>query len=126
MIDVSDDGRGAVSSLSSSGAGHGLIGMRERVEIYGGELTSGPRPGGGYVVRAVLPVVNTTPRRVAEAPLDGGSDMTIRVVIVDDQALMRDGFSMILDAQPDIEVVGDAANGRLGVELCQRPDPMWC
>ena len=50
--------------------------------------------------------------------------MTIRVAIVDDQALMRDGFSMILDAQPDIEVVGDAANGRLGVELCQhlRPD----
>ena len=49
--------------------------------------------------------------------------MSIRVAIVDDQALMRDGFSMILDAQPDIEVVGDAANGRLGVELCQRTRP---
>ena len=49
--------------------------------------------------------------------------MTIRVAIVDDQALMRDGFSMILDAQPDIEVVGDAENGRLGVELCQRTRP---
>jgi DNA-binding NarL/FixJ family response regulator len=45
------------------------------------------------------------------------------VAIVDDQALMRDGFSMILDAQPDIEVVGDAENGRLGVELCQRTRP---
>jgi hypothetical protein len=32
--------------------------MRERVEIYGGELSSGPRAGGGFVVRAVLPVVN--------------------------------------------------------------------
>ena len=49
--------------------------------------------------------------------------MTIRVAIVDDQALMRDGFSMILDAQPDIEVVGDAADGRLGVELCRRTRP---
>src|SRR6185436_8376121 len=49
--------------------------------------------------------------------------MTIRVAIVDDQALMRDGFSMILDAQPDIEVVGDAENGRLGVELCLRTRP---
>lgn len=47
----------------------------------------------------------------------------IRVAIVDDQALMRDGFSMILDAQPDIDVVGDAENGRLGVELCQRTRP---
>ncbi|MBI4934333.1 MAG: response regulator transcription factor [Actinobacteria bacterium] len=49
--------------------------------------------------------------------------MTIRVAIVDDQALMRDGFTMILDAQPDIEVVGDAENGRLGVELCRRARP---
>jgi DNA-binding NarL/FixJ family response regulator len=49
--------------------------------------------------------------------------MTIRVAIVDDQALMRDGFAMILGAQPDIEVVGDAENGRLGVELCQRTCP---
>src|SRR3954469_2884063 len=49
--------------------------------------------------------------------------MTIRVAIVDDQALMRDGFKMILDAQPDMEVVGDAANGRLGVELCRRTRP---
>jgi DNA-binding NarL/FixJ family response regulator len=49
--------------------------------------------------------------------------MTIRVAIVDDQALMRDGFTMILEAQPDIEVVGDAENGRLGVELCLRTRP---
>ena len=49
--------------------------------------------------------------------------MTIRVAVVDDQALMRDGFTMILDAQPDIDVVGDADNGRAGVELCQRTRP---
>jgi DNA-binding NarL/FixJ family response regulator len=49
--------------------------------------------------------------------------VTIRVAIVDDQALMRDGFTMILDAQPDIEVVGDAENGRAGVELCRRTRP---
>ena len=49
--------------------------------------------------------------------------MTIRVAIVDDQALMRDGFTMILDAQPDIDVVGDAENGRAGVELCHRTRP---
>ncbi len=49
--------------------------------------------------------------------------MTIRVAIVDDQALMRDGFTMILDAQSDLDVVGDAENGRLGVELCRRTRP---
>jgi DNA-binding NarL/FixJ family response regulator len=36
---------------------------------------------------------------------------------------MRDGFTMILDAQPDIDVVGDADNGRTGVELCRRIRP---
>ena len=49
--------------------------------------------------------------------------MTIRVAIVDDQALMRDGFAMILDAQPDIDVVGDAGEGRSGLELCRRTRP---
>ena len=49
--------------------------------------------------------------------------MNIRVAVVDDQALMRDGFTMILDAQPDIDVVGDAENGRTGLELCRRTRP---
>jgi signal transduction histidine kinase len=56
VIEVTDDGRGAASSLTGVGAGNGLIGMRERVDIYGGEFASGPRRGGGYAVRAVLPI----------------------------------------------------------------------
>ena len=46
--------------------------------------------------------------------------MTIRVLIADDQALVRDGFGMILDAQPDIEVVGGAADGREAIEMGPR------
>jgi DNA-binding NarL/FixJ family response regulator len=48
----------------------------------------------------------------------------IRVVLVDDQALLRTGFRMILDAEPDIEVVGEAGDGAAGVEVVaqQRPD----
>jgi DNA-binding NarL/FixJ family response regulator len=49
--------------------------------------------------------------------------MTVRVAVVDDQALMCTGFSMILGAEADIEVVGDADNGRSGVELCRRERP---
>ena len=48
----------------------------------------------------------------------------IRVLIADDQALVRDGFGMILDAQADIEVVGNAADGREAIDRSRelRPD----
>jgi signal transduction histidine kinase len=50
-LDVLDDGRDA----QAPGTGHGLIGMRERAALYGGSLTAGPGPGGGFAVRMVLP-----------------------------------------------------------------------
>jgi signal transduction histidine kinase len=59
VVEVTDDGSGAATTLSAVGSGNGLIGMRERVEIYGGQFTSGPRHGGGYSVRAVLPIVSS-------------------------------------------------------------------
>jgi len=47
----------------------------------------------------------------------------IRIVIADDQALVRGGFRMILDAQPDFGVVGEAADGHEAVELCRSLTP---
>jgi len=47
----------------------------------------------------------------------------IRVAIADDQALVRMGFRMVLEAQPDIEVVGEAADGREAVALARREQP---
>ncbi|MEM8707649.1 MAG: sensor histidine kinase [Actinomycetota bacterium] len=55
QVRVEDDGHGAAASTDRSGAGQGLVGMRERVEAFGGTLAAGPRPGGGFAVTAVLP-----------------------------------------------------------------------
>ncbi|MCT4354120.1 response regulator transcription factor [Streptomyces sp. Je 1-79] len=49
--------------------------------------------------------------------------MTIRVVVADDQELVRSGFAMILDVQPDIEVVAEAGDGAAAVEAVRRHSP---
>ena len=60
VVEVSDDGRGA--SADTDGLGQGLLGMRERATMFGGTVTAGPRPGGGFRVRAQLPTPGAPPR----------------------------------------------------------------
>ncbi|NAZ87456.1 sensor histidine kinase [Kineococcus indalonis] len=54
-LGVDDDGRGAAAMVAPSPGGQGLVGMAERARLHGGAVTSGPRSGGGFRVRATLP-----------------------------------------------------------------------
>jgi signal transduction histidine kinase len=54
-VQVTDNGRGPVPHYGD-GVGHGLVGMRERVALYGGTLSTGPRAGGGFTVDATIPM----------------------------------------------------------------------
>jgi signal transduction histidine kinase len=53
LIEVRDDGRGA---STTDGLGHGLVGIRERVKIYGGEMKAAAAPQGGFVLSTSLPL----------------------------------------------------------------------
>ncbi|WBB69249.1 histidine kinase [Micromonospora sp. WMMD812] len=64
---VSDNGRGWVSAAMPPGGGHGITGMRERVEVLGGELEAGPT-GTGWRVRTVLPATATAPAPSPPSP----------------------------------------------------------
>ena len=108
-VRIADRGNGTLNTRLG-GSGHGLVGMRERVRMYGGELQAGRRRGGGFEVNARLPLEGEE-----EAALTAGRGMSIiRVLIADDQALVRAGFKMILDAEDDLDVIGEASDGARG------------
>ena len=119
MLSIEDDGvgtGGARDELGELGGGHGLVGMRERVELYGGLLQAGSRPDGGFASCAL--------RAAQRRPLV--PRMSIRVLLVDDQALIRAGFRMILEAEEDLEVVGECADGTQAIDSVKRFSPTWC
>ena len=64
--------------------------------------------------------------RPRAASADTADSMTIRVLVADDQELVRTGLRMILDAQPEIQVVGEARNGREAVSMARELRPDVC
>ncbi len=98
-VQIDDDGNGGAVNLDGDG-GSGIPGMRERAAALGGDLQAGAGS------RRRVP-------RACEAS-DQGRRM-IRVLIADDQELVRAGFHALVDSQPDLEVVGEADDGRQAV-----------
>ena len=108
---VTDTGDGAAAPVPAPG-GHGLVGMRERAAVFGGSLTAGPRADHGFEVHAVLALRRT-----------GGRMSSLRVVIADDQPMMRAGFRAVLEATGNIEVVAEAGNGEEAVAAATKHAP---
>jgi len=72
VIEICDQGPRVRGRSGENGPGHGLIGMRERVAVFGGRLTAGPQAGGGFRVSATLPFAGAD-RSVGSGPAPAGA-----------------------------------------------------
>lgn len=124
-LTVSDVGRGFDPRGMTASSGFGLLSIRERVELLGGRLKVRSVPGDGCRVCIVMPNVEAQPT----SPQAGESEPTeavqtrLRVLVADDHDMMRQGLASLLNEEPDIEVVGEAVNGREAVDLAFRLQP---
>ena len=111
VLAVTDDGREPAKQLGAN-PGYGLLGMRERAISVGGlaRVRAGSRWG-------LLGESRTT--------REGENVMPIRIVIADDQPLVRAGLRMLLSSVTDIEVVGEATNGEEAVTIAHELAPTW-
>ena len=142
---IEDDGQGFdrdVRSAPSPEGGYGLFGMEERARLVGGTLEIESSPGWGTRIRTALPYPAEEGNReqdsaeTKDSPLpdlgegqgvrangNPNPSTPIRVLIVDDYFLTRQGIVSLLSVQPQICVIGEASNGQEAIEFVQNEMP---
>jgi PAS domain S-box-containing protein len=143
QIIVSDEGAGFSQTQHDVGQaftmGFGLFGMRERLEIMGGCLEVSTTPGKGTVVMISAPLQQPSQAAVGELPPErmesefmtiptpeselAGLPRKIRVMLADDHAIFRRGLVDMLQQEADIDVVAEAVDGEMAVDLALRLHP---
>jgi two-component system, chemotaxis family, CheB/CheR fusion protein len=146
-IEVRDEGAGfdlAVSAPSMSSK-FGLLSIRERMKALGGRFDLKSSPGAGTTATLVLPLAGSAETNVPSAEKSGEvmsrlpspshhsglrtqdlglqQNTKIRVLLVDDHAMVRQGLRVVLESYPDVEVVGEAWNGEEAVACVERLQP---
>lgn len=137
VISVSDRGRGFdpgdEKPAPTEDGGFGIFNINERMAWLGGSMEVDSEPGRGTTVELRVPVADQEEKRLPMVD-DGEISTTlyrseeetlskIRVLLVDDHQMMREGLRNMIDAENDMVVVAEASNGREGVELSREIAP---
>jgi signal transduction histidine kinase/ActR/RegA family two-component response regulator len=133
QITVSDTGAGfdpaTLRLTGGTAGGFGLLSVRQRLELLGGGLEIASAPGRGSRCTLWAPLRHTRPDNApatiapAKAPPgipSEGKSRPVHVLVVDDHRVMREGLKQLLTAEPDLVVVGEAADGQQAVELTRQ------
>lgn len=135
---ISDDGVGMnldeLNLPSSTNGGLGLAAIRDRLALIGGDLKVKSVAGHGFCADITMPyalTLSSRPMHLVEktkgklrSPAENGLEVPkIRVMLVDDHAVVRDGLKMILLDESDIDVVGEAGDGEKAVKMAGKLHP---
>jgi len=141
QVEVADEGVGFDPGQLSvhaakSGSGLGLFSIRERLSYLGGTMEIDAAPGRGAKFTLITPMMaglgdmpETAPASRASVAFiprtksDQVDAKKIRVVLVDDHLVMRQGLSALLQAEQDMVIVGEASDGRSAIELVRNMQP---
>jgi PAS domain S-box-containing protein len=133
-LSVSDRGRGFDPQGLRETTGFGLLHIRERVELLGGRMRIKSVPDKGCTLSIVVPdgepvgtgsQADTRPngRAKGAGPSAHDEEGRLRVLLADDHEIVREGLRSLLSDRHEVEVVGEAANGREAVDLALRLKP---
>ena len=122
---VCDAGKGFDSTQELAGTHFGLFSIRERMEGIGGAFEISSSPQGGTIARLSVPLTPALYAKANSLPQDVKSPVltqirqtpVVRILMVDDHPLVRQGMRGVVEGFPNMEVVGEASNGKEAVQL---------
>jgi CheY-like chemotaxis protein len=132
---VEDHGEGFDMKQVRSGGSHGfgLFSIQERVQSSGGEMQVRSAPGEGTTIVLRMSTVEDSELQrsrsgqgIVDAPpthAAGEAPQRVRVLLADDHELVRSSLARLLDAQSDLEVIGEANSGERAIELTKLLEP---
>lgn len=117
-IQVSDTGAGFdPAQLPAQSDRFGLFSIRERFSSIGGSVQVESAPGQGCRITLLVPERSTPAPMPERAPSE---PRAIRILIVDDHVIMRQGLAQLIRTQPDMDVVGEASDGQSAIRMARQ------